>query len=55
MNKTYDVAVIGGGHSGSTCVCYLAKAGLKVIILDRRHIGGGTVFQKNNLIGENFL
>ena len=28
MNKTYDVAVIGGGHNGLVCACYHVKAGL---------------------------
>jgi phytoene dehydrogenase-like protein len=44
MSKKYDVAVIGGGHNGLTCACYLAKVGLKVIVLERRHIIGGAVF-----------
>src|ERR1700733_5155127 len=37
----YDVLIIGGGHNGLTCACYLAKAGLKVRVLERRHIVGG--------------
>ena len=38
----YDVAVIGGGHNGLITSAYLAKAGLKVILLERRgEIGGG--------------
>jgi phytoene desaturase len=50
MDKTYDIAVIGGGHNGLTCACYLAKAGLKVIVLERRHIVGGAVCTEDDLI-----
>ncbi|MBS1795125.1 MAG: NAD(P)/FAD-dependent oxidoreductase [Acidobacteria bacterium] len=50
MSKTYDVAVVGGGHNGLTCACYLAKAGLKVIVLERRHIVGGAVCTEDDLI-----
>ncbi len=38
----YDVVIIGGGHNGLTCACYLAGAGLTVRVLERRHIVGGT-------------
>jgi phytoene dehydrogenase-like protein len=37
----YDALIIGGGHNGLTCACYLAGAGLKVRILERRDIVGG--------------
>ncbi|MEO8224157.1 MAG: FAD-dependent oxidoreductase, partial [Gammaproteobacteria bacterium] len=37
----YDALVIGAGHNGLTCACYLAKAGLKVAMFERRHIVGG--------------
>eukprot|EP01100_Stratorugosa_tubuloviscum_P008774 TRINITY_DN3651_c0_g1_i1.p1 TRINITY_DN3651_c0_g1~~TRINITY_DN3651_c0_g1_i1.p1 ORF type:complete len:581 (+),score=293.20 TRINITY_DN3651_c0_g1_i1:140-1882(+) len=40
-NGKYEVAIIGGGHNGLTCASYLAKAGLKVIVLERRHLVGG--------------
>ncbi|MFM9967356.1 MAG: phytoene desaturase family protein [Burkholderiales bacterium] len=38
----YDALIIGGGHNGLTCACYLAAAGLSVRVLERRHIVGGT-------------
>jgi phytoene desaturase len=50
MEQNYDIAVIGGGHNGLTCACYLAKAGLKVIVLERRHIVGGAVCTQEDLI-----
>lgn len=40
-DKTYDVVIIGGGHNGLTCACYLAAAGKSVKVLERRHIVGG--------------
>ncbi len=36
-----DVVIIGGGHNGLTCAAYLAAAGLKVTVLERRNIVGG--------------
>jgi phytoene dehydrogenase-like protein len=40
MTKT-DVVVVGGGHNGLTCAAYLAAAGLKVTVLERRNVVGG--------------
>src|ERR1700722_7512317 len=37
----YDVAIIGAGHNGLTCACYLARGGLKVGVFERRGIAGG--------------
>ena len=37
----YDAAIVGGGHNGLVCACYLARAGLKVVVLERRGIVGG--------------
>ena len=39
--KRYDAVIVGGGHNGLTCACYLAAAGLKVRVLERRNIVGG--------------
>lgn len=36
-----DVVVIGGGHNGLVCAAYLAATGLKVTVLERRHVIGG--------------
>ncbi len=39
--SVYDAVVIGGGHNGLVCAYYLAKAGLKVCVLERRGVVGG--------------
>src|SRR6202790_3317670 len=44
MQQIYDVAIIGGGPAGSTAACLLAKAGRRVMVLEREkfprfHIG----------------
>ena len=41
MGKANDALIIGGGHNGLVCAFYLARAGLKVRILERRGIVGG--------------
>src|SRR5207247_8220050 len=44
MAQRYDAVVIGGGHNGLTAAAYLAKAGKRVLVLERRHVlGGGAV------------
>jgi len=36
-----DVVIVGAGHNGLVCACYLARAGLKVTVLERRGVVGG--------------
>ena len=39
----YDVTIIGGGHNGLVSACYLAKAGLSVLVLEKNlELGGAT-------------
>ena len=43
----YDVTIIGGGHNGLVTACYLAKSGLKTLVLERRAVvGGGAVTEE---------
>ena len=41
MTKHYDAVIIGAGHNGLVCAFYLAQAGLKVRMVERRAIVGG--------------
>lgn len=47
MAQKYDAIIIGGGHNGLVNAAYLAKAGKKVAVLERRHlVGGATVTEE---------
>jgi phytoene dehydrogenase-like protein len=39
--RTYDVAVLGGGHNGLVCAAYLAAGGLDVVVLEKNAVVGG--------------
>lgn len=54
MATNYDVIVIGGGHNGLTCGAYLAKAGLKTLVLERRHVLGGAAVSEEIVPGFTF-
>src|SRR5215217_4185179 len=44
---SYDVTIVGAGHSGLVAACYLAKSGLKTLVLEQREIvGGGAVTEE---------
>jgi len=50
--KRYDVVIIGAGPNGLTTGAYLSKAGLKVLVLERRHeVGGGLATEEVTLPG----
>ena len=50
----YDAIVIGGGHNGLTCAAYLARAGRKVLVLERRHVLGGAAVTEEIFPGFKF-
>src|SRR5499427_9230728 len=52
--NTYDAIVIGGGHNGLTHAAYLARAGRKVLVLERRHVLGGAAVTEEVFPGFKF-
>jgi phytoene dehydrogenase-like protein len=51
---TYDTIIIGGGHNGLTTAAYLARAGRKVLVLERRHVLGGAAVTEEVFKGFHF-
>ena len=48
--QDYDVIIIGAGHNGLCCAAYLARAGLKVAVFERRHEEGGGINTEEPLV-----
>ena len=53
-NNKYNVIVIGGGHNGLVNAAYLARAGKKVLVLERRHVLGGAAVTEEVFPGFKF-
>ena len=54
MSKKYDAIIIGGGHNGLINAAYLAKAGKKVLVLEKRHVLGGAAVSEEIYPGFTF-
>ncbi len=54
MAERYDAVIIGGGHNGLTTAAYLAKAGWKTLVLEKRHILGGATTSDEIVPGYTF-
>lgn len=54
MSQTYDAIIIGGGHNGLICAAYLAKAGKKVLVLEKRYVLGGAAVSEELYPGFTF-
>ena len=50
----YDAIVVGGGHNGLVCAAYLARAGRKTLVLERRPLVGGAAVTEEIFPGFKF-
>jgi phytoene dehydrogenase-like protein len=52
--QAYDAIIIGGGHNGLVSAAYLARAGLNVLVCERRHVVGGAAVTEEVFPGFRF-
>jgi phytoene dehydrogenase-like protein len=54
VGEPYDAIIVGGGHNGLTAAAYLARAGLRTVVLERRHLLGGAAVTEEIVPGFRF-
>jgi phytoene dehydrogenase-like protein len=54
VSQRYDAVIIGGGHNGLVSAAYLARAGLRTLVLERRHVLGGAAVSEEVFPGFRF-
>ena len=54
MIRAFDAIIVGGGHNGLVCAAYLARAGRRVLVLERRHVLGGAAVTEELYPGFHF-
>ncbi len=54
MREPYDAVVVGGGHNGLVAAAYLARAGMRTLVLERRQVLGGAAVTEEIIPGFRF-
>jgi phytoene dehydrogenase-like protein len=54
VGQRYDAVIIGGGHNGLISAAYLARAGMKALVLEKRHVLGGAAVTEELYPGFRF-
>ncbi len=54
MTHVWDAVVVGGGHNGLVSAAYLARAGMRTLVLERRHVLGGAAVTEKVVPGFRF-